>query len=469
MGSFGGIMIIPWKKQALDHPDRIWIRTKNTEFTYGDLANQILIYADHFQKYLNKGSRVGIWKQDIITTITLFFAILECDCTAVIFSDRDPKEKTDRQSQYILLDHMIEDPLSINPNDKISIVDRLGEDQSDQEKKIILFTSGSTKKPKAVLHSLATLIQNAEASHKNIPFEHGHTWLLSLSLWHVGGLAIVIRSMLYGACIAVGSIEDIGILHVTHVSFVALQLRRFIDLCHRSEVLKTSLQCCLVGGGPTHQNQIQQAVQMGIPIHTTYGMTELGSQMFTTPPLSNLKTLQSSGSILEGWKVRFSEYSEIQVKGPALFLGYVHGRDLDPCRDDEGFFSTGDCGYMEDDLLFISGRRDLMFISGGENIYPQRIEEKILNITGIICCIVVDVPNIKYGSRPIAVLCKDAKFNICDSSIEKNLLSHLPKFAIPDYFIPWPSDYPLPEHSKPSRSFLRQYARTYLQIQLSTK
>ena len=182
--------------------------------------------------------------------------------------------------------------------------------------------------------------------------------------------------------------------------------------------------------------------------------------MFTTPPLSNLKTLQSSGSILDGWKVRFSEYSEIQVKGPALFLGYVHGRNLDPCRDDEGFFSTGDCGYIEDDLLFISGRRDLMFISGGENIYPQRIEEKILDITGIIYCIVVDVPDINYGSRPIAKLCKDAKFNICDSSIEKNLLSYLPKFAIPDYFIPWPSDYPLPEHSKPSRSFLRQYART---------
>ena len=88
-----------------------------------------MIYTDHFQKHIKKGSRVGIWKQDIITTISLFFAILECDCTAVIFSDRDPVEKIDRQSQYILLDHMIEDPLFIDPNDKISIVDHLGEDQ----------------------------------------------------------------------------------------------------------------------------------------------------------------------------------------------------------------------------------------------------------------------------------------------------------------------------------------------------
>ena len=57
-------MIIPWKKQALDHPDRIWIRTKEDQITYGDLAHQILLYADHFQKDLKKGSRVGIWKQD---------------------------------------------------------------------------------------------------------------------------------------------------------------------------------------------------------------------------------------------------------------------------------------------------------------------------------------------------------------------------------------------------------------------
>ena len=468
MGSIGGSMIIPWKKQALDHPERIWIRTQDHQITYGDLANRILLYTNHLQENIKKGSRVGIWKQDIVTTIGLFFAILECDCTAVIFSDRDPLEKIDRQSQYILLDHMIKDHVSIDLNDRISLIDHLDEDQNAKEKKIIIFTSGSTKHPKAVLHSLETLIQNAEASHKNIAFEHGHTWLLSLSLWHVGGLAIVIRSMLYGACIAIGSIEDIRSLGVTHVSFVALQLRRFMDLCHHKEELKTSLLCCLVGGGPTHQNQIQQAVQMGIPIHTTYGMTELGSQMFTTPPDSNLKILRSSGYILHGWKVRCSEYSEIQVKGPALFLGYVHGRHLDPCRDQDGFFATGDCGYIKDDLLFISGRRDLMFISGGENIYPQIIEEKILDMTGIICCIVVDVPSLKYGSRPIAILYKDAKFDICDSSIEKNLLFHLPKFAIPDHFIPWPTEYPLLEQSKPSRSFLRQYAQTYLQTRLST-
>ena len=100
----------------------------------------------------------------------------------MIFSDRDPIEKIDRQSQYIL-DHMIEDPLFVDPNDKISIVDHLGEDQVI--KKIILFTSGSTKILKQYC-SLGTLIQMRKQV-TNIPFEHGHTWLCPFlfCMWEV--------------------------------------------------------------------------------------------------------------------------------------------------------------------------------------------------------------------------------------------------------------------------------------------
>ena len=54
MGSIGGSMIVPWKKQALDHPERIWIRTKDHQITYGDLANRILIYTNHLRKDLQK-------------------------------------------------------------------------------------------------------------------------------------------------------------------------------------------------------------------------------------------------------------------------------------------------------------------------------------------------------------------------------------------------------------------------------
>ena len=465
MGSFGEIMIVHWKQQAYDHPDRVWIRSKDQEITYGDLAKNIKYYADHLQQKITSGSRVGIWKQDIITTITLFFAILEIDCTVVLFSDRDPPEKIDLQSKYILLDHMIQDPLPV-PSD---FLHRIPSDKDrfcdPHNQKIILFTSGSTHTPKAVLHSLHTLQQNAIASHKNIPFQHGDTWLLSLSLWHVGGLAIVIRSMLHGGTIALGSIDDIISLSVTHVSFVSLQLQQFIDFCQQQEKIPPKIRHCLVGGGPTHQKLILQAFEMGIPLHRTYGMTELGSQMSTTPIHATSEQLCSSGIPLEGWDIRFSKTGEIQIKGSALFLGYVEGNNIQTCRDQDGYFSTGDCGYIKKKLLFIEGRQDQMFISGGENIHPENIEQALMKIDGILYCIVVDLPHPKYGARPIAILNRDAHIHICDKNIRNFLLNHLPKFAIPDHTIPWPTDYPSPIQSKPSRSFLRQYAQMYMQTQ----
>ena len=132
--------MIPWKKQAKDPPDRIWIRMKDREITYGDLGKRILRYADHLQDHVHKGSRIGIWKQDILTTITLFFALLECDCTVVIFSDRDPQDKIVHQSKYIELDLLIQDPIHIDLHMEISSHDHLEEKAKDlQQKKIILF------------------------------------------------------------------------------------------------------------------------------------------------------------------------------------------------------------------------------------------------------------------------------------------------------------------------------------------
>ena len=115
-----------------------------------------------------------------------------------------------------------------------------------------------------------------------------------------------------------------------------------------------------------------------------------------------------------GW-FDFQKQSEIQVKGPALFLGYVHGRNLDPRRDhDVSFSSTGDCGYLRDNLLFITGRRDLIVYSGGENIYPQRIEEKILDIDGIYVALLLifQVPDMVIVLLPYSVKMQSAIFVI---------------------------------------------------------
>ena len=66
-------MLVPWKKQAKDHPDRIWFRSSNMEITYGSMAKRILLYRDFIAKSFPKGSKIGLWKLDKIPTIFLVF------------------------------------------------------------------------------------------------------------------------------------------------------------------------------------------------------------------------------------------------------------------------------------------------------------------------------------------------------------------------------------------------------------
>ena len=101
----------------------------------------------------------------------------------MIFSDRDPIEKIDHQAQYILLDHMIKDPLSVDLNEKFSLIDHLDEDQDVQRRRSSSSHLDPQQQPKAVLHSLETLIRNAQASHKNIPRNMDTLGCCPFSLW----------------------------------------------------------------------------------------------------------------------------------------------------------------------------------------------------------------------------------------------------------------------------------------------
>ena len=321
---------------------------------------------------------------------------------------------------------------------------------------VLLQTSGSTQRPKLVAHSLNTLMASAQASNLNIPFCEGDRWLLSLSLWHIGGLAIFFRALCGGGTVVIPSAQQtlgqqVFAHQITHLSVVALQLQRILD----EKTSTTSLAHVLVGGGPIPHALIEDARAQNIPVHTTYGMTELGSQLCTTPPHASEEELKTAGQPLRGWSIKISTDGEICAKGTPLFLGYLSPSGLNPSRDPEGWFHTGDLGTLrEKGALKVLGRLDSQFISGGENIYPEEIETVLSDFPTIKQAIVVPIPCSTYGQRPLAfILGQYSK-----AELQDHLLKHLPKFKHPDTFVPWPSH--IPTH-KPSRSALRSLALHY--------
>ncbi len=327
---------------------------------------------------------------------------------------------------------------------------------------LVIFTSGSTGRPKAVLHSLGSLYYSARGTNLALRLRSEDRWLLSLPLYHVGGIAIALRCMLAGAAVVLPSgdetlTETLRKHRVSHLSLVATQLRRLLKEPGAVEALR-SAKGILLGGGPTPPALFREASSLGLPLFKTYGLSEMGSQVTTHSPATPLAKRENSGRALRHDELRIAEDGEILVRGPSLFLGYIEGRSIRlPLRD--GWFATGDVGRLDEDgFLEVTGRKDNLFISGGENIYPEEIEEALGTVPGVEQALVVPVDDEDFGQRPLAFV----RMAPLDAErLGRELERSLPRFKHPARYLPWPSD-PRAEALKPERRLFAEWAKASL-------
>ncbi|MFP6615559.1 MAG: AMP-binding protein, partial [Candidatus Hydrogenedentota bacterium] len=204
--------------------------------------------------------------------------------------------------------------------------DPIPEGLSPDRHATIIFTSGSSGTPKAAVHSLVNHLESAKASNANIALEPGDRWLLSLPLFHVGGLGVVFRCLQAGAAVVLpdadSSLEDtLDSQSVSHISLVSTQLYRLLRDDGATRKL-SSMKAVLMGGSSMPTGVVNSALEAGIPIHTSFGMTEMATQITTTPPGATPEQLRISGQSLIKDNCRINSEDEIQVKGPTRFLGY---------------------------------------------------------------------------------------------------------------------------------------------------
>jgi len=279
----------------------------------------------------------------------------------------------------------------------------------------LLFTSGSNGSPKLVNLSLDNLLSSAKSTIMATNLQPRDTWLLSLPLYHVGGLSILFRCFLSGAALTTDPTNQ----SITHLSYVPTQL-------YRSWPIYPRLKTILLSGAPIHE------VPEKLPIMAAYGMTETASMI-----LGQKKPIQKEGFIFLGLphlgkQMSLSEDGEILVKGDSLFQGYWNGIEL---QKPEEWFPTNDLGLFDPTAGFaIVGRKDNQFISGGENIQPEEIERELLTHPTILDAIVVPKKDAEYGVRPVAFV--RASGEIDEKSLRNYLLERLPKYKIPCSFSP---------------------------------
>ncbi|WP_217533935.1 o-succinylbenzoate--CoA ligase [Vibrio metschnikovii] len=259
----------------------------------------------------------------------------------------------------------------------------------------LIFTSGSMGVPKAVAHTHRQHFASAEGLLERFAFTEQDTWLLSLPLYHVSGLAIVYRWLAVGGCLklATGQLLD-DIQQVSHASLVVTQLQRLL-----ASQQPLSLSHVLLGGSHIPLTLAQQAAQQGIETWIGYGMTEAASTVTAKP----VDETASAGQVLPKRQVKVVD-KRIWIAGETLASGYYQQGILTPLTNQDGWFDSGDLGAWYGDELCIIGRADNLFISGGENIHCEEIETVLARHPQIELAVVVPVQDVEFGARSIAVL-----------------------------------------------------------------
>lgn len=305
-----------------------------------------------------------------------------------------------------------------------------------------MFTSGSTGMPKAAELTEGNLIAAAKSSAEYFLEPGEGVWQLVLPLYHVGGLQIVLRSLvnrsaflLYDKYERSAVLADLASYDVTHISVVDKILQ---DLLDEAPDLVRKYKVIHLGGGPPNEKTLHAAA--GTNVYVSYGMTEACATV-AARPLNEFAYDDTAGgmTLLPGYEVRIldegeGDTGEIAVAGPAVFAGYAHRSEEDAGLADspftpDGYFRTGDRGRLKNGLLYVRERVSDLFISGGENIYPCEIERAIAGIEGVDEVAVVGASHPKWGRRPVAFVTGQ---DITPRGVSEQLVDTLSGFQRPD-------------------------------------
>ncbi|MGL5472289.1 MAG: AMP-binding protein, partial [Shewanella sp.] len=231
---------------------------------------------------------------------------------------------------------------------------------------------------------------------------------------------------------------------LTHASLVPTQL---LHLLTDKQASLSTIKALLLGGGAISIDLLKQLEQRHIASFTSYGMTEMGSQITTGLALSD----GTSGKLLPRRELKIID-GVIWVRGDCLFMGYLTDKGLEKPLDADGWFYTKDRGEWDaNGNLKILGRVDNMFISGGENIQPEEIEAALKLHPLIDEAIVFPQPDTTFGQLPAAIIRGDIlrsgtanntsqEMSKIEAELEAFLADKIARFKRPRRYYPWPEN-----------------------------
>ncbi|WP_078379287.1 o-succinylbenzoate--CoA ligase [Sutcliffiella halmapala] len=456
-------------KRASLTPNRIAYEIEEEKVTFADLHNQATIIAGKLAFLgVKKGDIISIFMKNSIELVEVIFALKHIGAITVLHNLRLTSQELafqmeDAGTRFLITDEEriahLNDYLLIHQENILSIkkVKQSSEgavviqEEFDLDSvDTIMYTSGTTGHPKGVKQTYGNHFWSATGSALNLGLHENDAWLAAVPLFHISGLSILMRGVIYGMRVILHErfdgqkvnldIRDKG---VTIVSVVSTMLRTLLDELGEKKYPST-FRCMLVGGGPVPLPMLEECEKKEIPVFQTYGMTETCSQIVTLSPEAALTKIGSAGKALfpcqlkimdEGKEAAAGHAGEIVVKGPNVTPGYFQNVGATNKAMKDGWFHTGDIGFLDEDgFLFVLDRRSDLIISGGENVYPAEIESVLLAHPGIKDVGVTGVDEVKWGQVPIAFVVK-GQSKVMEEEVLQFVSQRLAGYKVPKRII----------------------------------
>lgn len=309
-------------------------------------------------------------------------------------------------------------------------------DADEEDTTILLFTSGTTGRPKAVplRHSafVEYALENVEPANPDLEERN----VLSVPLYHVAGIQGMLPAIYGGRTLVMMRqfeleewLETVQRERATRAMLVPTMLKWIVENPEFDRYDLSSLQVVTYGAAPMPFEVIRKAIDLlpHVNFFNGYGQTESGATLTTLGPEDHrltgseeerekkLKRLQSSiGKPLPDVQIRVvgeegeilgpGVSGEIQAKGRRIMKGYWEDAEKTAqTLTEDGWLRTGDVGYVDEDgYVFLTGRMDDLINRGGENISPAEIEEVINGHPKVKECCVIGVPDAEFGQQPFA-------------------------------------------------------------------
>jgi len=372
----------PWLLGAARHdPEKAALTTAERTLTYAQLEALSLQAAGALQsRGVRRGERVAMAVAAAESFAVAVHGALLLGAVVIPIDLRlSPDEQALRAGGAVLVDEPLHGSVAAGPAN-VELRDPM----------TVMHTSGTTSAPKPVVLSYRNWLASAEGSASALGRHSDERWLCPMPLVHVGGLSVLIRSVIYRTTAIVHDRFDTDAVlaeltdparRITLVSLVPTMLARLLD-GGLSE--PPTLRWALLGGGPIAPSLLERARAARVPVAPSYGMTEACSQIATF------------GRPLPGTEVELGEDGEILVRGETVAAGALAA---------DGWLHTGDLGrFDERSGLQIIGRKSDTIVTGGENVAPAEVEAVLLEHPDVADAAVHPRTDPEWGEAVIATI-----------------------------------------------------------------